>query len=77
MITRLDRNRLHGEKRALLDEAAEESRLANISGRQLESIADLIHKKHEECIDALKEEHDIDDVIKAYRRTIHRLLKRI
>jgi 2-hydroxy-3-keto-5-methylthiopentenyl-1-phosphate phosphatase len=79
MITRLDRNRLNGERNALVDEAAEESRLANITARQLSSVVDLIHEKYDECIEVLKNEPeiDIDEVILAYRKTIRRVLNKI
>lgn len=79
MITTLDRNKLNGEQQALIDEAAEESRLANITGKQLSSVVDLINKKYNECLEALREDPDadIDNVITAYRNLIRRILKKI
>lgn len=77
MVTRLERNRLCGERTALLDEVAEESRLANISARQLQSIANLVHTKHDECLKAIDEGHDCDEVIKAYRSLIWKILKKL
>ena len=78
MITHLDRNRLNGECTALTDEVAEELRLANITGRKSENILSLVHQKHDECLQVLKDEPevDIDDVILAYRSLIHRILKK-
>lgn len=77
MVTRLERNRLYGEREALLDEAAEESRLANIDGEKLIEIIDQIHVKHDECIEALQEDHELEDVILAFRKTIRRILKKL
>lgn len=79
MITTLDKNKLYGERTALIDEAAEELRLANITGRQSVSILNLIHDKHDECIAALREDQevDIDDVVMAYRGLVRSVLNKI
>lgn len=77
MVTHLEKSRLAGEREALCDETAEESRLGNITGKQTEQIINLIYKKHNECIEALHEQPDtnIDEVIKAYRGLIRQILK--
>jgi hypothetical protein len=68
---------LHAEREVLLDDLAEESRLVNLPPRKVSAIREMILEKHDECLQALREYPDveIDDVIKAYRGLIWKLLK--
>jgi hypothetical protein len=72
----LDRNRLYGERDALLDELAEESRLENMPPNKVSAIRDFVIEKHNECVTILREtDEDVEDVIKMYRGLIRKLIK--
>lgn len=78
MITSLDRNKLEGARRSLLNELAEESRLGNITPEKLESIANFIHEKHDECLIVVdKNDYYVEDIIEVYRSLVHGILKKI
>lgn len=76
MITSIEKNRLANEKDNLIDDVAEESRLANITPHQAQEIVNLINQKYEECLEVVNnDEYYPEDVIKAFRGLIHRTLK--
>ena len=76
MINELDSRRLAGERECLLDEVAEEMRLASVTPRKAQTIIDFIEEQHKESERLIKEEKaNIDEVITTYRGLVRMLLK--
>lgn len=78
MTTYIEKEKLYNERDCLLNDVAEESRLANLNPKVAEEIVNLIYQKFEECLEAIeKPEYEVEDVIQAYRGFVHKLLNRI
>ena len=77
MIDQLTRNRLIGEKEALLDEVAEEIRLGNIPTGKIEEALNIVYEKHDECLQVLKDfpDADVQDVILTFRGLVRNSIK--
>jgi ribosomal 50S subunit-associated protein YjgA (DUF615 family) len=77
MIDQLTKNRLIGEKEALLDEVAEEIRLGNIPTGKIEEALNIVYEKHDECLQVLKDfpDADVQDVILTFRGLVRNSIK--
>lgn len=76
MRNHLDESRLDWEQTALFDEFAEEIRLGNISPYDMGRITRLMYEKHDEAVEALKDENaDIEDIIRVYREFVRNAFK--
>lgn len=75
MIDQQDKNRLETEKNCLLDEVAEEMRLANLTPQKAQFIIDFAEEQHAESERLVKEgKATIDEVITTYRGLVRMLM---